>query len=571
MQNGIGAFDSLVKELSSSERRDMLEKVQSTISVSWEPATDDDETESREHVDATAEFYRMPLFARLWIMLRTVFSGQTREQLLSNRFIQQHATSLARRYPTIFDRRNSLVLPGFFQAVDGLSESVRPLSGALSRALGKNEPTFLAFLLNLELESVQRELAAETDPFEISKEDPEMPEPEVRRRMMINLDYVFESMSSDGRARMYDNARFLHALHRLANFPFQTISGRAVITGDDGAGSYPVRELTGPLSDLASALAALRFRPSPRLLEAVFIFAEQERISAGDYNLVEGLSRRLRTASLSLSEVRNFMDQVPVVGLVRVAVEDINYEPPVVTGGEDWFALVKRFWSDRCEKLYGEYVLSVQKRRYSREIESLVDAGPVQALQNYRTIHGEEGQHARSLGALRLFLRTAFRQKMLLPLKTLLIDGDFYKSENRTEYDEAFQVLDNAEHVVASFQQRLEPGGDFGMTLDQLRKQPHDAEYPDRIEKAMKKIDGRGSEILNESIAAVRTIAEIVNGILYGEVGGRYDTLSNLGQIGGHSNRDLMSSLDSAMRTARAFLEIFSRLVDLERGAGPPR
>ncbi|MCA1753502.1 MAG: DUF5312 domain-containing protein, partial [Spirochaeta sp.] len=246
MQNGIGAFDSLVKELSSSERRDMLEKVQGTISVSWEPATDDDETESRERVDATAEFHRMPLFARLWIMLLTVFSGQTREQLVSDRFIQQLATTLARRYPKIFDRRNSLVLPGFFQAVDGLAESVRPLSGALSRALGKNEPTFLAFLLNLELESVQRELAAETDPFEISQEDPEMPEPEVRRLMMINLDYVFESMPSDGRSRMYDNARFLHALHRLANFPFQTISGRAVITGDDGAGSYPVRELAGP-------------------------------------------------------------------------------------------------------------------------------------------------------------------------------------------------------------------------------------------------------------------------------------------------------------------------------------
>ncbi len=568
MQNGFGAFDSLVQELSTSERRDMLEKVQGTISVSWDPATDPNEDDAHEHVDATVEFYRMPLFTRLWILLLKVFSGQTREQLVHERLIRRHATTLARRYPAIFDRRNSLVLPGFFQAVDGLAQSVRPLSGALSRALGRNEPTFLAFLLSLEMESVQRELASETDPFEISREDPEMPEPEVRRRMMINLDYVFESMASDGRTRMYDSARFLHALHRVANFPFQSISGRAVISGEDGAGGCPVGELADPLSDLAGALAALRSRPSPRLMEAVFLFAEQERIPSGDYNLAEGLARRLRGASLALSQIRDFMDEVPLLGLARVAFEDINYEPRVVTGGEDWFALVKRFWSDRCDKRYGEYVLSVQKRRYSREIEQLVDAGPVQSLRNYRTIQGEEAQHARSIGALQLFVRTAFRHKMLSPLKTLLIDGEFYKSENRSEYDEAFEVLSNAEQVIMNFQQRLEPSGDFGMTLDQLRKQPHDAEYPERLEKAMKKIDGRASEIVAENTAALRTIVEVVNGILYGEVGGRYDTLANLGQIGGRSNKELMSSLDTAMRTAQAFLEVFVKLVDLERGAG---
>jgi len=571
MQNGFGAFDSLVQQLSTSERRDMLEKVQSSITVSWEPSTDENEDETHEHLDATVEFHRMPLFSRLWIMLLRVFSGQTREELVHERLIQRHAAELARRAPAIFERRNSLVLPGFFHAVDGLAESLRPLSGALSRALGRNEPTFLAFLLSLEMESVQRELAVETDPFEISKADPEMPEPEVRRRMMINLDYVFESMPSDGRARMYDNARFLHALHRVSSFPFQSISGRAVISGEDGAGGCPVGELSEPLSDLAGALAALRSRPSPRLMEAVFLFAEQERIPSGDYNLVDGLSRRLRSASLALSEVRNFLDEVPMFGLTRVAFQDINYEPKIVSGGEDWFALVKRFWNDRCDKLYGEYVLSVQKRRYSREIERLVDAGPVQPLRNYRTIHGEEGQHARSIGALQLFLRTAFRQTMLLPLKTLLIDGEFYKSENRSEYDEAFETLTNAEQVTMNFQQRLEPSGDFGMTLEQLHKQSRDAEYPERLDKVMKKIDGRASEIIDENIAALRSIAEVVNGILYGEVGGRYDTLANLGQIGGRQNKILMSSLDTAMRTAQAYLEIFTKLIDLERGAGRPR
>lgn len=570
MQDGFGAFDSLVQQLSNSERRDMLEKVQGAISVSWEPVTEQDDVETHEHVDPTVEFYRMSVLSRLWIILLTVFSGQTREQVVNERLVQRLAAELARRAPSIFDRRSSVVLPGFFQAVEGVAESLRPLGGALSRALGRNEQTFLAFLLSLEMESVQRELATETSPFEIAKEDPEMPEPEVRRRMMINLDYVLESMPSDGRARMYDNARFLHALHRLANFPFASISSRAVISGDNGAGGCPVRELAEPLTELAGALSALRSRPSPRLMEAVFLFAEQERIPSGDFDLADGLSRRLRAASVALSEVRSFVEEVPLLGLARIAFEDVNHEPPVLTGGENWFALVKRFWNDRCDKLYGEYVLSVQKRRYSREIERLVDAGPVQPLRNYRTFHGEEGLHARSLGVLQLFLRTIFRQIMLSPLKTLLIDGEFYKAENRTEYDEAFELLTNAEQVIMNFQQRLEPSGDLGMTLDQLHQQVQDAEHPERLEKAMKKINKRASEIIDENTAALRSIAEIVNGILYGEVGGRYDTLANLGQIGGRQNKLLMSSLDTAMRTARAFLETFTKLVDLERGIGRP-
>ena len=50
----------------------------------------------------------------------------------------------------------------------------------------------------------------------------------------------------------------------------------------------------------------------------------------------------------------------------------------------------------------------------------------------------------------------------------------------------------------------------------------------------------------------------LIGGILYGDMGGRYDTLSNMGYIGRNENKNLQQKLDTIQKKIERFLEILA-------------
>ncbi len=64
------------------------------------------------------------------------------------------------------------------------------------------------------------------------------------------------------------------------------------------------------------------------------------------------------------------------------------------------------------------------------------------------------------------------------------------------------------------------------------------------------------------------TLSKVLNGVLHGEVGGYYDTLSNLQEIGGRHNKNYLEALDRALVGCRSAAGILGKLFDLERAQG---
>jgi hypothetical protein len=59
--------------------------------------------------------------------------------------------------------------------------------------------------------------------------------------------------------------------------------------------------------------------------------------------------------------------------------------------------------------------------------------------------------------------------------------------------------------------------------------------------------------------------SNIIGGILFGDVGGRYDTLSNLGYIGRNENKNLSQKLSAIKTKIEVFLGILTDLFDTEK------
>jgi hypothetical protein len=77
-------------------------------------------------------------------------------------------------------------------------------------------------------------------------------------------------------------------------------------------------------------------------------------------------------------------------------------------------------------------------------------------------------------------------------------------------------------------------------------------------------LDEEAEALVRRTADQLRSISEILYGILYGEVGSQYDTLENLGDIGGRGHETLMRQFDAAQDKCRFFSEQVYRLLDLE-------
>lgn len=77
-------------------------------------------------------------------------------------------------------------------------------------------------------------------------------------------------------------------------------------------------------------------------------------------------------------------------------------------------------------------------------------------------------------------------------------------------------------------------------------------------------IDGDASALLHRAVETLRLLGELIQGVLYGTVGGRYDTVSNLGELGGRSADRYVTRLERAHVRVKGVADVLSDLQNVE-------
>jgi hypothetical protein len=564
-------FDALVQQLSDDERKHLLERISEKVRITLPPVNDgsDNDTEGTDPVEVYAG---SGLFTRLWLFIKALFTGKDRSELVREMMIQSLGRSVVKQTPGLIDPKNGRFLTLFRDQLQGVAECCRVFQTPLSRVSGSSESGFLAFLTGMEMETLHQQILTETDPFTVSSTEPELTEPEVKRRLYLNLEFLLESMSADLRSRMYNNSRFIRHLYALSVFPFDSMLNCFVPLDDEKRVGCAFYELKDQVVRLARVLESMRFAPSERLFESLFLYANQYRLSDPEYDMENELKRFIHRASEAMDGIKNFYHKVPLLRIARYVSGNLYLETGEISGGEDWFVLLKRFWSDRIERLHESFLFSVKKQNTLGELGDLMGR-VIRPIENYPAHASHtEGSHAASLGVIKAYFDSVFASEHIPPLKNLLIDGEFYKDDNRREFDTAFQGLLEIPGTIRAFEARLSDTGDLGMEYAQADRQSGNSsargsQSAKLKEEIIARVDEIARSICLDTLREIRSVSDVLNGVLYGEVGGRYDTIANLGQIGGRSNKDIKRRLDEALRSLNRFREALQELFELEEKA----
>ena len=153
-------------------------------------------------------------------------------------------------------------------------------------------------------------------------------------------------------------------------------------------------------------------------------------------------------------------------------------------------------------------------------------------------------------------------------LKTLFINGNFYKKENRTTFTDTYNGMTTTYDKIHALDKAISPEGDLGIEIEAAKNEIIKSQPIKRkAHQIFKEINGKTKRIILDTISNYTMLINILDGILYGQVGGKFDSISNMKSIGGRENHEVVSSWRFSLNKLNKAIDLLKEVSQLEERA----
>jgi hypothetical protein len=537
-----GTFDSLVSDLRQNEKEALLEKIQSHPAVSSAPLNDEALEEKPESLED--RYFALPLFLRMWYWLLGLFSGRPPVDMYLNALISSEGRHIRERYPGIFDYEQNLLQHKCRQELQNLKEASRFFYAALDSSFQRDKGAFFGYLGSLTMPKVHENLVHGSDPDRISAEHPAESDSKLRAQALEFIESKLNSIPEGARDAMYENSRSLFLIKTLSSFLFdRLLMSFTHVKEKDGkneGGENAVCLVTlvrAQLIELANILYSFKTIPPPDVLSSLFVFSMAEQRDDGAFHHDAELQLFLQKAERSLDVIRNFNKNIPLAKIIRCACRDFSWKPQELSGGEDWFLVYKSYWLDLSAEHFSAWIQSRKNAELLHSFTSYFDGAVLIPLESAASEENPDGmplESASSLSFLLTFHKQIFMADINTVIRPILVDGDFYKKENRAEFLEAYNIIIKLDDEIKQFNASLSPSGEYGKLWMQIAGDLQS--IPVRRRKTQTLLDEvhtRAGKIIDEAKRGLFMMQNVLAGIINHDETSPYDTLANFAKLAG--------------------------------------
>lgn len=556
-------FDQLAGELSSEERRAILDRMREKLEDAVRPA--EDSAIAAVGFDQDYEIAHVGFFRMLLFRIRSFLAGKPVAEFLEEWAISRLMIKVELSCPAMMNLRRGVLLEAFMRELERLRDAARFFHPMLENALDRQKPGFIAFLATFEMEESAAALERETDPVLYAEHNSEAREDEVKARVAASCDELLAAIPDEQRKAMYGDMKTLVGLASLCAVPFEHMIGCFERNPQDRQRTAPAVVLLPYLRNLADAVKPLQPPPSLALVEALMLFSMQEEIELPRDAAIEG---PLAKAQESLAAISRFLRDIPLVDLVRCLAGDLKYDSSQPGGGEDWFALYRDFWRARTEARCAAFVSSRRRGEVLKEALDFLGLPLLPTLAHIALEPGEKDLPLRRrycLSFLAGFAQAVHPLKMRRYLKILFVEGEFFRKDNRDEFTEAYGTLERLGQDIAELDAKLAPNADLGSSFH--RAVTDTGPFPlrrQRIRTVQKTIDIEAEAVFIKAMQALRSMGSVIEGVLRRQSGSRYDTIANYTSIDGKANSVFIKGLEDCEADCKRALELLGLLADLD-------
>jgi hypothetical protein len=560
-------FDKLVLDLSSKERHELLHKIGGQKGVSVEPFHEG-EKELSEEINFENQYHQLNFFRKIIIFFVSLFTGKSKSDLVESHLISTSSAKIRSRHPGLVNFSKKLLLKGMTLELESLNLSLSPLKESFKLTMGTERSDFLAFLISLEMEDMQQRIIEETEPYTIFESGSFTDPADIREEMNKRFNKIVEDMSRADRGRIYQEVFALTRFYQLSSFDFDGFISLFIKNQFGGRGNLNFSIAKNKLLRLCDLIESAHYPPPVSALKAIFLFSHHEKISDPHSNMSSRLDQLLEEADNAFSAMRRFNKKVPLTGILKCILKKYNYKPELLKGGEDWFVLFKQFWQKQFDRTFKSFYKEKKIKVYISHALSFLGMEHFRQLEFYTpevAFSPYSIKYYLTLLFIKNFYEKIFTPRMNKGLKTLFINGQFYKKENRTSFTDAYNGMTTTYDKIQSLDDSVSPEGDLGIEIEAAKSEVIKTQPVTRTAyQIFKEINGKAKAIIDESILHYTMLTHILDGILFGQVGGKFDSISNIRSIGGRDNHEIVSSWRFSLNKLNKALEILKEIYQLE-------
>jgi len=558
------SFDRLVSGLSDSERKELLGKMKSDDDSS-KPAAMHSSDEDVDVGEFPEQIKQESIILRLWLWIKSIISNTSVEELYNERKISVIAHKIEKVAPGLIDYKREQILSPFYNKLIELklcADFFRPYVSAVDDADGD----FYVFLGSFLMNEVSKEMDSKVDPY--SNPVTLGARPEIRMGLLKKMDEIMSSIPSGQKANMYAGVRACEWLKNFCKFSFpRMLTYFTSIV--DGVNTCQFGSISGEIGDFAKVMCN-GMPVDDEVLHAIYVYAVRNKKSSDLDTSENGNSADsfVTKAKAQLSMINSFIQTVPLKSLCCVVFNDVHPNIGTFTGGEDWFVKYKSTWKKLFDQKWTAWTNDCKKEnlRHSLEINFKRQEFPMLPDRPWVKLWGTGLPFRYELtgGFLAWYFKEIFPAHELV-LKTIMLEGDFIRKENRVEFTDAFNTLVQVSIDLDSFVRRLGSGGDIGVMLAKIAEEKmRTLQGSQKAEALVRSAESDMASIIVHFGDASRIIELVMSGIFQERTNPNFDGLSNLNHVQGRDNEQFKVKLRNARESVANALGLLKELEPID-------
>jgi hypothetical protein len=422
----------------------------------------------------------------------------------------------------------------------------------------------MVFLGSLEMPGIHKLIQADTDPEALFSRYRDLSEMELRQKAFKALEDALEGITGEQRENMYRGARSLYCLKQLASFLFDRLINTFVFDVSAQGNICPAASVRDQLLVLSNILVSLKTPPPMTLLASLFIFVLTEQGNEPGFDIQLEMRKLLSQAEASIHAIREFNQEVPLTSLLRCMLRDADISPEDIGGGEDWYAVYRERWKTQIEEQFLSFIKVRRQRDLQNAFRYFFKGTSLKMLENMISDSNPSGISVKgnfSLAFLQTFYSVVFMAEINRHIRPILLDGEFIRRENRSEFTECYNTLIKLEDVIGHFDMDISPAGDYGKRYVQAKNDMSSLPVKRRKVQIVVEEAARDAErIIGQAREAMGGMINVLGGILKKSADGKYDTLINISAIAGRGT----SFVDGITHSTDLFKTALKLLDDID-------
>ena len=558
-------FNKLIKGISREERLLMLEKMHHIIPLNDLPLK---EKFIEDEYDYEKSYQTFSFFEKIIVFFRTLFSSKERDKVIESFSMDKLANKLEKEFPALISYNQKQYLNKFYLEIIKLNDFLNVFRNTLPLVYKSNKSDFIAFLVGLYFPEIEEKLISIIDPDIVSRDNEFENSYQLKRHIEFSIDEVLSELDTDKKKIIYKEIKNLHVLYSLSVYNFERVISSFTYDKDNNTYSCDFIEIRKPLHSLIDILFSLNILPAVDSLNAVFMFENELTKSDNTDDLEKLLKLRMKKANAAFTTIRDFNLKIPLKSILCLVNRNMNFSPAHIGGAEDWYVFFRRFWYRKFDILMGQYIEHEKKIELEDNAAFFLNNSGKAVLSNYKKGLWSETESVKfeaSAGFIYTFMNTIFNRELNKALKLVLIDGKFYKEQNRLDYNQSYKTITEILDKIMLLDNKLSPNGEYLSQIDKLNSEIIDDSEENPKNEIINFVDKEFEAIILSFNETLGLLINVIFGIVQGEMGGVYDTLSNLGYIGKGENKNLISQLNDIRFKLDEARNISYGLYDLEK------